>query len=89
MSKKHNICLAGITHAIMKIKHIKKGDTKMTNLIEVIKTNKKAILTKALIVGGTILGLVIATKMVMKNGSDNEEVDGDVVDTSTAEFNEV
>ena len=37
------------------------------NLLEVIKENKKAIIKKALIVGGAIAGLVIVAKMVKPN----------------------
>ena len=45
------------------------------NLLEVIKENKKAILKKALIVGGAIAGLVIVAKMVKPIGELDDTVE--------------
>ena len=45
------------------------------NLLEVIKENKKAIIKKALIVGGAIAGLVIVAKMVKPTDEFNETIE--------------
>lgn len=46
----------------------------MNNIIEVIKTNKKAIMKKALIVGGTGIGLAIVANLVRPK-TDEDELD--------------
>lgn len=56
-------------------------------IFEVIKTNKKAIFKKALIIGGAIAGLVIVTKMV-KSKNDEEETVYECVETTDESSNE-
>lgn len=58
------------------------------SIIEVIKMNKKAILTRALIIGGTIAGLAIVMKMAKPNESEIEDCD-EVIETSNEESSEV
>jgi hypothetical protein len=58
------------------------------SIIEVIKANKKAILKKALIVGGTIAGLVIVMKMATSNESESENPEV-AVETTNEEPSEV
>lgn len=64
---------------------------KMNNIIEVIKTNKKAIIKKALIVGGTGVGLVIVANLV-KPKIDEYEIDDNLevtdLDEEIQEVNE-
>lgn len=58
------------------------------SIIEVIKTNKKAILKRALIIGGTIAGLAIVMKMAKSNDSEVEDCN-EVVEASNEESSEV
>lgn len=58
----------------------------MNTVIEVIKSNKKAIIKKALIIGGTILGLAIVMRVVNTKGDTLE--DADLEDQTTEEVNE-
>lgn len=58
----------------------------MNTIIEVIKSNKKAIIKKALIIGGTILGLAIVMRVVNTKGDTLE--DADLEDQTTEEVNE-
>lgn len=64
---------------------------KMNNIIEVIKTNKKAIIKKALIVGGTGVGLAIVANLV-KPKTDEDEIDDNLevtdLDEEIQEVNE-
>ena len=64
---------------------------KMNNIIEVIKTNKKAIIKKALLVGGTGVGLAIVANLV-KPHPDEDEIDDNLevtdLDEEIQEVNE-
>lgn len=64
---------------------------KMNNIIEAIKTNKKAIIKKVLIVGGTGVGLVIVANLV-KPKIDEYEIDDNLevtdLDEEIQEVNE-
>lgn len=64
---------------------------KMNNIIEVIKTNKKAIIKKALIVGGTGVGLAIVANLV-KPKTDEDEIEDNLevtdLDEEIQEVNE-
>jgi ligand-binding sensor protein len=44
-------------------------------VIEVIKANKKGIAKKALLIGGGILGLIIAGKVLSSKKDENEEIE--------------
>jgi len=52
----------------------------------IIKANKKAIIKNALIIGGTIAGLAIATVMVKSRNDESDEVNLDV-DVEIEELN--
>lgn len=56
------------------------------SIIEVIKVNKKAIMKKALIIGGTVIGLAVVGKLIQPSGDDEVvEVDEIVVDAEEVE----
>lgn len=51
----------------------------MKSIIEIIKVNKKAIIKKTLIIGGTIAGLVLVTNIVApKKDAENEAADTEI-----------
>jgi hypothetical protein len=57
----------------------------MNTILEVIKTNKKAIIKKALIVGGTIAGLAVVTQVVKKTKGASEDEDFEKFEEETTE----
>lgn len=51
-----------------------KGEKKMNNIIEFLKTNKGLVIKRVLIVGGALAGLVLVGGLLMKKEGDNEEL---------------
>jgi hypothetical protein len=60
----------------------------MKNLFEVIKANKKGILKKALIIGGTIAGLAVAAAIVKPKSNDMIEIPAENAEDSTEEVSD-
>lgn len=58
------------------------------SIIEVIKANKKAIIKKALIVGGTAVGLGVAAIVLSKKDEEDDE-DLEVMNEDTEESEEI
>jgi hypothetical protein len=56
-------------------------------IFEVIKANKKEIIKKALIIGGSIAGLAIVSKIALSKGDDDEEESTNNEATETSEEN--
>lgn len=55
------------------------------NIVEVVKANKGKVIKKALIIGGTIAGLVIVLLAASKRGADEDDEPEDAEEQPTYE----
>lgn len=59
----------------------------MNKFLEVIKANRRAIIMKTLLIGGSIVGLALAVQVMQKdkNGEDNEILEGEIIEENLQE----